>query len=79
MLGEQLPVDADPSLTVYRLYTNAGFAVQARDILKTALDRSKALGESHPVRIQIYRAMAESWQSDGQWLSKNSEVFSSDQ
>src|SRR5437899_1818107 len=64
LLLAQYPLDVNQSLTLYQLYENSGYSATAREILQSALDRSQTLGESDPMRIQLYRAMAESWHSD---------------
>jgi hypothetical protein len=56
--------DANQVLTVFRLYETAGLTAQARAVLQSALSRTQALGESHPSRIQLYRALADSWLQD---------------
>ncbi len=67
-LIESLPLD-DPQYAqkvqqVSQMYENGGFSAQARSILQNALLRATTLGESHPARIQLLGALANSWQQD---------------
>jgi tetratricopeptide (TPR) repeat protein len=53
---------------VAQLYRNSNWNSQARAILRDALDRTGPLGDSHPSRIALLNALADSWRQDGNLL-----------
>jgi len=53
---------------VAQLYRNSGRNAQARAVLLEALARSGSLPDSHPSRIAVLNALADSWWQDGNLL-----------
>src|SRR4051812_28836123 len=50
------------------LYSNALMTAEARAVLRRALDRAAHLPQSHPTRILLLDALADSWEQDGNLL-----------
>jgi hypothetical protein len=53
---------------VAQLYQSSGRNAQARAILQEALERTGALGDSHPSRTGLLNALADFWLQDGNLL-----------
>lgn len=61
---QQAPFDGNQTVAVYNLYQNAGLTSQARSVLEDGLERSEKLGDSDPGRMDLFRAMAQSWMQE---------------
>jgi tetratricopeptide (TPR) repeat protein len=53
---------------VAQLYQSSGWNARARAVLQEALDRTGALGDSHPTRTGLLTALGDLWQQDGNLL-----------